>query len=83
MLLSLLIGVWFAVMCKNEEHLSSYETIAMVAKSSTDMLVQSPLERAREITDEIKNAASIERLLCTYHAHQHMLDHIHLSACWS
>ena len=35
------------------------------------------------ITSQIKNATTIEMLLSTYNAHQHELNQIHLSACWS
>ena len=36
----------------------------------------------RAITNEIKSAATIEMVLCTYRSHQRSLNDIHLSACW-
>eukprot|EP00747_Dinoflagellata_sp_TGD_P144294 gnl/TRDRNA2_/TRDRNA2_176473_c1_seq7.p1 gnl/TRDRNA2_/TRDRNA2_176473_c1~~gnl/TRDRNA2_/TRDRNA2_176473_c1_seq7.p1 ORF type:complete len:140 (+),score=16.09 gnl/TRDRNA2_/TRDRNA2_176473_c1_seq7:35-421(+) len=78
----LLIGLWFAVSNTHKQNVLAYEPIAVLVKSSSDMLVQSPSQQAREITNEIKNAASVEMLLCTYSAHQQVLDGIHLSAFW-
>ena len=41
-----------------------------------------PLADMRAITNQIKNATTIQMLLCTFHEYQHTLNHIHLSACW-
>ena len=75
--------IFMILIVKYDQHLSAYEPIAMVAKSGAEVLAQSPLGRARQITNQIKDAATIEMLLlCTYSAHQHNLNDIHLSACW-
>ena len=35
------------------------------------------------LISQIKDAASTEKLLCTYRVHESHLNYIHLSACWS
>ena len=35
------------------------------------------------LTSQIKQARTIQALLCTYSVHESHLDHIHLSACWT
>ena len=34
------------------------------------------------LTQQMKRAATIEALLCTFNAYQHEFNDIHLSACW-